>query len=656
MIAGAQILLSNVAVASLLGVAAWSVGRSGRRATLAHALWVAFFVKLITPPLILVPIAVPHGWLQSAENRPTVLSLENPATAASGPTLSVSGAAVEFGGVGTSADVSASASLLAKIDLWRTLVGLWIVGSVVILVRGIIRYLRFRRLLSRAGEWDPVATSYVEELLHRQRVAAQIPATVPRVPRVLRLPVRISPMLVGVGRGAAILCPDQLWKSLSLEERHALLAHETAHYCRRDHWVRWLEWAVTAIYWWFPGVYIARRELERHEEAACDGWAVRQLGCKPRQYAEALLRVVDFLSEHRVGIPRLASGMQPTDSLEQRLRLLIQSDGLIATSAAGRWVAGVGCLALCLIHPWLQPTSSARSVLPEYRVGFAPIPGVMADRSSGVSESTAHPLLELDLPEVPRGFWNESPQQRWASVSLSLKGARLIGEASRGVTIERPQREPLRFSYEDLSAIVEVPSTQRVVIGDTMGRLRLWDLDAGLPTSLIGRHGDRVTSVTYHQSAGIVSADAAGSVMRWDLQSGQVLATWSEAAGPVQSVRYAHDGQSIAVLVGRWSQTDEAQKVHFIDSSSLATKKSIVVPSSTAVVLETEESGWLLIDWSGAVRPLQGGTPISRIAKRDVSGLVLSQDAELDSAVSTVADDDHEIDAAQTLETEFTDP
>lgn len=56
-----QPVVSNILVATLIAVLAWQVGRSGRRARFAHALWIVFFVKLVTPPIILLPIAVPQN-------------------------------------------------------------------------------------------------------------------------------------------------------------------------------------------------------------------------------------------------------------------------------------------------------------------------------------------------------------------------------------------------------------------------------------------------------------------------------------------------------------------------------------------------------------------------------------------------------------------
>ena len=59
----AAIVISNIFVATLIGCLAWLVGRSGHRAQLAHVLWVAFFVKLVTPPLITLPIDIPAEWV-----------------------------------------------------------------------------------------------------------------------------------------------------------------------------------------------------------------------------------------------------------------------------------------------------------------------------------------------------------------------------------------------------------------------------------------------------------------------------------------------------------------------------------------------------------------------------------------------------------------
>ncbi len=152
----------------------------------------------------------------------------------------------------------------------------------------------------------------------------------------------------------------------------------------------------------------------------------------------------------------------------------------------------------------------------------------------------------------------------------------MIAEADRGITVETPGRGALQFLPEELTAIVEIPATGRIVIGDQPGKLRLWDLNAGMPVSLIGQHQSAVTSLAYHPSEGLISADESGSVIRWDLQSGQILATWSASSGPVQSIRYSSEGELLAILTGRWNENPDVQKLHFVDSVSLTDVSTIL--------------------------------------------------------------------------------
>lgn len=623
----AEAIAGNLFLACLIGGLAWCVGRSGRRSRLAHTLWLVFFVKLITPPIIAIPVSVPQGWWPAAvvvidgdrRDESIAVSNELPLAIAAGRTAEESRSQTADNRVRV---VSDKPPLRWTDWFWIA----WAVGSAVIVVRGLNRLARFHRLLQRNGIRDDEATRFVRTLL-RSKGADESDRS-RRGPQVVRLPVRVSPMLFGLGSRPIIVCPDQLWASLSERERHAFLAHEAAHYRRRDHWVRWLEWIVTAVYWWFPGVYIARRQLERHEEACCDAWAVRKLNAPPRLYAEALLRVIDFISEHRVGIPRLASGMQPTSSLEERLHLVMKGSSVDNSSKPLLWSVSVACLSLWLVHPVLHPHREPTLVVDELTEDD--VKDVVTPLMSRLSTaSSTAPIDPGDLPEPPTGFWNRTARPEWASFSLALPGARLVAEANRGITIRSLDRIPLRFSSDELSAVVEIPSTKRVVIGDAAGRLRLWDLAAGMPVSLIGIHPTGVSSVAYHAGSGLVSGDHSGSVVRWDLQSGHALATWADSERPVQSIRHANDGQTLAILTGPWNQTTRTQDLHLVDGRTLQTTQEIFVPPHTAVVLQSPESDWVSVDWSGRVRSLLTGETVAVISKHRVSALVLCQQAPL---------------------------
>ncbi len=418
-------IISNVFVASLIGCLAWLIGRSGEQARIAHVLWVVCFVKLVTPPLVLLPISVPQHWVPSAQQADTVSEEMMFATEGS----AVARNPTDTQGARSAASTSQYSLRSATNECWNPVhvaMGVWLGGMLWMLGRGFIRFYRFHRMLQREGCVDNAAAEFVAQLVSSRAGNGRRRFS----PDVLRVPVRVSPMLFGFGHRPVILCPDQLWTSLNAAEQQSFLAHGTAHFCRRDHWVRWIEWFVTAIYWWFPGVYVARRHLERNEEACCDAWAVQQLKSPPRQYAEALLKVVDFISEHRAGIPQFASGMLPTDSLEERLRLVMQSGTRKPVPESVKYSSMVVGTVLFLLHP--IPIASGSSIPAAENLNTKTAVAAVANQQP--LDGEIPPSERVELPLEPQGFWNRKPRQQWADFSLSLPGAGLSATASRGIS------------------------------------------------------------------------------------------------------------------------------------------------------------------------------------------------------------------------------
>src|SRR5205085_11140127 len=153
------------------------------------------------------------------------------------------------------------------------------------------RVVRFRRRVARAADAGP------EVAAAARRIAAAL--GIDRPPAVKAAGGIGSPMLWGWGRNTVVLFPRELLARLAPEARDTLLAHELAHFLRRDHWVRVVEFIATGLYWWHPAVWLARAGIEVAEEECCDAWVVGGLSASPRRYAEALLATVDFEAELR---------------------------------------------------------------------------------------------------------------------------------------------------------------------------------------------------------------------------------------------------------------------------------------------------------------------------------------------------------------------
>src|SRR5207249_981839 len=111
---------------------------------------------------------------------------------------------------------------------------------------------------------------------------------------------------------------------LDATQRATLLAHELAHWYRRDHWVRWLELAVLGLYWWCPLVWWARRELSAAEEDCCDAWVVWLLPGAARAYATALVDTLDFLANAPRVLPLAARAVGQLSILRRRLTMIMR--------------------------------------------------------------------------------------------------------------------------------------------------------------------------------------------------------------------------------------------------------------------------------------------------------------------------------------------
>src|SRR5262249_54419472 len=176
-----------------------------------------------------------------------------------------------------------------------------------------------------------------------------------RCPRVCLVPGAVSPMLWALGGAARLLLPAELLPRLGAEQRATLLTHELAHLKRRDHWVRVLELVVLGLYWWFPLVWWARRELREAEEECCDAWVVWALPDSPRAYATALVETLDFLSGARPALPPAASGAGPLHLLRRRLTMIMRGTTPRALTGAGLLgLLGLGALLLPLVPSWAQ--------------------------------------------------------------------------------------------------------------------------------------------------------------------------------------------------------------------------------------------------------------------------------------------------------------
>ncbi len=330
-------IVSNTVIAGLIALFALAADRWFRRPALSHVLWMLVLIKLLTPPIVTLPIAIDASqlnWIAGYEWSSAEL-----ADKADANRLSLVGSAVARHPFST-----ASGTFLA-------LLGIWMVGSCALAVWVKRSTGRLHRLILDCGRPSDVATAEVKELNEQRESIEHNP------PRVWLIDAVVSPMLVGTGHRAKIVFPESLWNHLDDESRRLLLAHELEHWYRRDSLVRYLEAIAWIVLWWHPLVWIARSRIEECEERCCDLAASGRCEQSPRRYAEAILVTLDFLSEPATWQTQLsrrpmASTIGRVPQIEQRLREIMSntSRGHIGRSS---WIVIVLVLFALPLHPAL---------------------------------------------------------------------------------------------------------------------------------------------------------------------------------------------------------------------------------------------------------------------------------------------------------------
>ncbi len=374
-----RIGLSNAVAALLLALLVVAVACVWRRPAVLHALWLLVLVKLITPPLVWLP----EPWTEAPEPTAAPKAVEAPPAEAVAPPADAPVAAAAMFALPADAESAESQTRDATYVLateaappqpaepsaapaaprgmpwWAAAaLGLWLAGALAWYALALVRLRRFRRLLRHA-------VPAPEPLRQRtQRLAEKLGLR--RCPGVWLVPGRVAPMLWAAGGPPRILFPAELLDKTTPEQQNALLVHELAHFRRRDHWVRWLEFAASGLYWWDPVLWFARRELREAEEQCCDAWVTSTLPGAGKTYAVALLETLDFLSDAPRATPLLASGVGRVADLKRRLTMIMRG----TTPRALGWrgllaVLGLGALLLPLLPAWARARQPAPQPKPD---------------------------------------------------------------------------------------------------------------------------------------------------------------------------------------------------------------------------------------------------------------------------------------------------
>jgi beta-lactamase regulating signal transducer with metallopeptidase domain len=481
-------LLSNALAAMILAVAAALLGRTCRRPALTHSLWLLVLLKLITPPLVPVPLPVADvteraeprltavrqdsNRTQPALARALLLPQVDEQTAQHSPSAMTSRASATRAQAkperptpdsnprpaGRLEQGTCSALIIPDGLKWENAVLVVVLtGALCWWTLAMVRIVRFQRALR---DVEPVSREWQART---EDLAMQL--GLGRAPSVWMAPGLIPPMLWAIGSRPRLLVPSQLWSTMSSDERASLLLHELAHLKRRDHWVRWLEFIVTGLYWWHPVVWLGCRALREAEEQCCDAWVVWAMPRGARTYAAALLAALEFVSGAR-SAPAVAPAIGANghvSCLKRRLRMIMRAKTPRGLSWAGRFaVLGTAAILLPLAPSWAQK-SDAETPVKERRQSERKRAEIVAS-----SDRQTQPLRQQNAMEhlatMRKELLDLQSQKRKAHAALRAlpRGEKLEQELAALDGIERRLMQEVRAAQDANQSLTETLALKEI--------------------------------------------------------------------------------------------------------------------------------------------------------------------------------------------------
>jgi len=369
--------------------AVWACGLAGALAVAPlswvlptwHVPLVPAFVTSTSEPAVVSQALTPTPESSAVPSGPTRLpsmpALRETPTATVAPTpgpsdptnavRAVSQADLSSPSVTPAAAPPATASAVAGVSWGVWLMGIWALGTALLLGRITIANLAtFRALtsgISTTAPWLPAA--------RRLARLSGVPDT-----HFVRAESITMPMAAGYLRPTVALPAEaDAWPD---ERVTSVLLHELAHIRRRDCLTQLAASTTCALYWMNPLAWYAARALRRERERACDD-AVLVAGTAGPDYAEHLLDVAR--AARHVTTPTWSGGvaMAHRSELEGRLMAILddaRNRQSVSYGAAG--LAGLLCLALvtplAALDPWALAAAEAQPAAVAIPPGAGPAP------------------------------------------------------------------------------------------------------------------------------------------------------------------------------------------------------------------------------------------------------------------------------------------
>jgi beta-lactamase regulating signal transducer with metallopeptidase domain/peroxiredoxin len=547
------IVAQNTIMAGILAILVYGLTRVWRRPPVAHLLWLIVLAKLIGPPVLPVDMTGLFARRPAIESHDGGRDMARAGDVSGGQASFASLAdprardAHPFEAIEDELQAASPADDEAgALAPWQSLTTMcvdfvcrygnaalalaWIIGS------GLCGAIALRRII----RFDRMIRGTLAAPKRRQALVAELAGTlgVRRVPDLQLIEGDGVPMVWWVGRRPIIAFPAGLIGELDDQQTSMVLAHELAHLCRRDHWVRGAELVISVLYWWNPMVGWVRGRLHEAEDLCCDAWVEWAFPGRRKEYAEVLFKAATLTGPTLRRPPALASSFLNHGVLKGRIEAVLEggrprhvSPGAAVSLAAAAIVllpSFVPSVPAADVHPPAASPSQGKTDDERPRVpgrgkvegtvtvkgtnepvGGATVRVMLGRQTKGLSfyndavtattDASGHYAIDVPFGHVLIGRF-DAPPGYW-SVGGQGQGGVLSAEApvaTRDFTVHRGPIVTVRV--RDSSSSKPIPGIQCFVTRvDDNSRAKSWretDAQGIARSTLPGPHGEFTIIVT----------------------------------------------------------------------------------------------------------------------------------------------------------------
>jgi bla regulator protein blaR1 len=312
-------LWQSTLVAAFVGALTPALKRN--RAQVRHALWLAASLKFLLPFAALVALGQQIEWPQATASAQPVLTIVDSVGQPFSSSATNNQPTTAIGQRGAS----------PRERVVSVLVGLWALGSTVLLAMWIHRWRLVASTLRRA---DAITEGRVVEAFRRIE-ANRLPTAL----RIVSCDSRMEPGVFG-WRSPVLLWPRGIEDRLSDAQIDAILSHEIAHLRRHDNFTSALHMTVQTIFWFHPLTWWIGARLIDERERACDEDVVRA-GSRPDVYAESILKTCQYFVETPL---TCVAGVTGSD-LKKRIEQIMRHEAHVALNVSKRILLGAAFFA-----------------------------------------------------------------------------------------------------------------------------------------------------------------------------------------------------------------------------------------------------------------------------------------------------------------------